>query len=125
MKISLLLKGAIVATALAMIPFKAYSMPQAFDEEIKQLVQKGDFRQAMQMGAMVGTVRAFCMIYKEGCIYPEDGPVTEVQLNTFSSSLIEEASSEIDEDIIKYQKAGINMAIKQCNKRYGLKLEYR
>ena len=79
----------------------------------------------MQMGAMFGTVRAFCMIYKEGCIYPEDGPVTEVQLNNFSSSLIEEASSEIDEDIIKYQKAGIDMAIKQCNKRYGLKLEYR
>ena len=65
------------------------------------------------------------MIYNEGCIYPEDGPVTEVQLNNFSSSLIEEASSEIDEDIIKYQKAVINMAIKQCNKRYGLKLEYR
>ena len=79
----------------------------------------------MQMGAMFGTVRAFYMIYKEGCIYPEDGPVTEVQLNNFSSSLIEEASSEIDEDIIKYQNAGINMAIEQCNKRYGLKLEYR
>ena len=125
MKISLLLKGAVVATTLAMTPLKAYSMPQEFDDEIKQLVQKGDFRQAMQMGAFFGTVRAFCMIYKEGFFHPEEGPVTEDQLNNFTSSLIEEADSEFDQETIKYQKAGINMAIKQCNERHGLKLEYR
>jgi len=125
MKISLLLKGTVVATALAMIPLKVYSMPQEFDDEIQQLVQKGDFRQAMQMGAFFGTVRAFCMIYNEGFIHPEEGPVTEVQLNSFTRSLIEDAGSEFDEDTVKYQKAGINMAIKQCNKRLGLNLEYR
>ena len=125
MKISLLLKGAVVATALAMIPLKVYSMPQEFDDEIRQLVQKGDFMQAMQMGAFFGTVRAFCMVYNEGFFHPEEGAVTEVQLNNFTSSLIEEADTEFDEETIKYQKAGINMAIKQCNKRLGLNLEYR
>ncbi len=120
-----MLLGAIVATALAITPFEAYSIPQELDEETKKLVQKGDFRQAMVMGAMFGTVRSLCMIYKEGFVHPEEGPVTEVRLNSFTSSLIEDAGSGFDEDIIKYQKAGINMAIKQCNKSLGLKLEYR
>ena len=125
MRINLLLKGVVLATTLAIAPFKAYSMPQEFEGETGQLGQIGDFRQAMQMGAFFGTVRAFCMIYNEGFIHPEEGPVTEVQLNSFTRSLIEDAGSEFDEDTIQYQKAGINMAIKQCNKRLGLNLEYR
>ena len=122
---SLLLKGAVITATLAMTPFKAYSIPEGFDEENKQLIQKGDFRQAMQMGAMFGTVRAFCMIWKEGFIHPEEGRVTEEQLNSFTSSLINDPGSEVDKEIIKYQKAGMNMAIKQCNQKFGLKLEYR
>ena len=125
MKVSLLLKGTVAATALAMTPFRAYSMPQGMQDEMRQLVQKGDFRQALQMGAMLGTVSSFCMIHEEGFVHPEEGPVTEAQLNDFTSKLMDKTRAEFDDYLFEYQRMGMNMAIMECNKKLGLKLEYR
>ena len=125
MKISLLLKGAVVATALAMTPLKAYAMPQGMQDEMRQLVQKGDNRQTLQMGVMLGMVSSFCMIYKGGFVHPEEGPVTEAQLNDFTSKLMDKTRAEFDDYLFEYQRMGMNVAIMECNKKLGLKLEYR
>ena len=125
MKTSLLLKGAVVATTLAMTPFKAYAMPQGMQDEMRQLVQKGDFRQALQMGVMLGMVSSFCMIHEEGFVHPEEGPVTEAQLNDFTSKLMDKTRAEFDDYLFEYQRMGMNLAIMECNKKLGLKLEYR
>ena len=125
MKISLLLKGAVVATTLAMTPFKTYSMPQGMQDEMRQLVQKGDYRQALQMGVMLGMVSSFCIIHEEGFVHPEEGPVTEVQLNDFTSKLMDKTRAEFDDYLFEYQRMGMNVAIMECNKKLGLKLEYR
>ena len=100
-------------------------MPQGMQDEMRQLVQKGDFRQALQMGAMLGTVSSFCMIHEEGFVHPEEGPVTEAQLNDFTSKLMDKTRAEFDDYLFEYQRMGMNMAIMECNKKLGLKLEYR
>ena len=72
-------------------------------------MQKGDFRQAMQMGAMAGTISSFCIIAKDGYVHPEEGPVTIDMLNKLTSEMLKKARSEFNDYLFSYQKAGLNL----------------
>ena len=121
----LLLNGLLVATVLSLTPSRAYSLPPNFQKEMGSLMQKGDFRQAMQMGAMAGTISSFCIIARDGYVHPDEGPVTIDMLNELTSEMLKKARSEFNDYLFSYQKAGLNLGISECNKLLGVQLDYR
>ena len=121
----LLLNGLLVAIVLFLSPSKVSSMPSRLQADIRKAMQTGDFRQAMQLEAMAGTMSSFCMMAQEGIVVPGEGPVTVDVLNNLSSKLLTKARSEFDDYLFPYQKIGLNMGIIECNKVLGVQLDYR
>ena len=124
-KIKLLLNGLLVSTILILASSKVFSMPPALQDDIKHAMQKGDFRQGVQLGMMAGSLTSLCLMAKEGVVLPGEGPLTVNYLNDMSSQLLAKVRSEFDDYLFPYQKVGLNMGIVECNKLLGLQLHYR
>ena len=124
-KAKFLLNGLIVTTFLFLVPSKASSMPQQIQDDIRDAMQTGNFRQGMQLGMMTGSISIMCFFASEGMVLPGEGPLNVKVLNDISSKLLAKARSEFDDDFIPYHKAGVNLGITECNKILDEQLDYR
>ena len=93
--------------------------------EIKNAMQTANTRQAIQLGAMAGSMSSICLMASEGVIVPGEGPMTVDTLNDISTMLLTKARSEFDDTFIQYHKAGVNLGINECNKILDEQLDYR
>lgn len=124
-KTKFLLNGLLVTTFLFLVPSKVSSMPQQIQDDIRDAMQIGNFRQGMQLGMMAGVMSSYCFFASEGIVVPGEGPLTVKVLNDISSQLLAKARSEFDDDFIPYHKAGVNLGINECNKILDEQLDYR
>ena len=124
-KTKFLLNGLLVTTFLFLVPSKVSSMPPKIQDDITYAMQKGNFRQGMQLGMMAGSMSIMCFFASEGVILPGEGPLNVKVLNDISSQLLSKARSEFNDDFIPYHKAGVNLGINECNKILNEKLDYR
>ena len=88
-------------------------------------MQTADIRQAIQLGAMAGSMTSICLMVSEGMIKPGEGPMTVDDLNEISTMLLTKARSGFDDTFIQYHKAGVNLGISECNKVLDAQLDYR
>ena len=100
-------------------------MPTQTEDEIKNAMQTAGLRQAIQLGAMAGSMSSICLMASEGVIVPGEGPMTVDTLNDISTMLLTKARSEFDDTFIQYHKAGVNLGISECNKLLDTQLDYR
>ena len=124
-KTKFLLNGLLVATFLFLVPSKVSSMPPQIQDDIRDAMQTGNFRQGMQLGMMAGVMTSNCLFASEGTVVPGEGPLTVKVLNDISSKLLAKARSEFDDDFIPYHKAGVNLGIIECNKILEEQLDFR
>ena len=124
-KTKFLLNGLLVTTFLFLVPSKVSSMPPKIQDDIRDAMQTGNFRQGMQLGMMAGVMTSNCFFASEGTVVPGEGPLTVKVLNDISSKLLAKARSEFDDDFIPYHKAGVNLGINECNKILDEQLDYR
>ena len=120
-----LLNGLLVFTVFFLAPSKVSSMPTQTEDEIKNAMQTADLRQAIQLGAMAGSMSSICLMASEGVIVPGEGPMTVDDLDEISTMLLTKARSEFDDTFIQYHKAGVNLGINECNKILDEQLDYR
>ena len=120
-----LLNGLLVVTVLFLAPSKVSSMPTQTEDEIKNAIKTADTRQAIQLGAMAGSMSSMCLLAIEGVIVPGEGPMTVDDLNEISTMLLTKARSGFDDTFIQYHKAGVNLGIIECNKILDEQLDYR
>ena len=120
-----LLNGLLVFTVLFLAPSKVSSMPTQTEDEIKNAIKTADTRQAIQLGAMAGSMSSMCLLAIEGVIVPGEGPMTVDDLNEISTMLLTKARSGFDDTFIQYHKAGVNLGISECNKLLDEQLDYR
>ena len=120
-----LLKGLLVVTVLFLAPSKVSSMPTQTEGEIKNAMQTANTRQAIQLGAMAGSMSSICLMASDGVIVPGEGPMNVKDLNEISTMLLTKARSEFDDTFIQYHKAGVNLGISECNKVLDAQLDYR
>ena len=120
-----LLNGLLVVTVLFLAPSKVSSMPTQTEDEIKNAIKTADTRQAIQLGAMAGSMSSMCLLAIEGVIVPGEGPMTVDDMNEISTMLLAKARSGFDDTFIQYHKAGVNLGISDCNKILGEQLDYR
>ena len=120
-----LLNGLLVVTVLFLAPSKVSSMPTQTEDEIKNAMQTAGLRQAIQLGAMAGSMSSICLMASEGVIVPGEGPMTVDDLDEISTMLLTKARSEFDDTFIQYHKAGVNLGISECNKLLDEQLDYR
>ena len=123
--IAVLLNTVALTSILSLTYTSAYSMPLQVENELKQLMAKGTFRQGLQMGMMGGFISTYCMLTKEGIVVPNEGPMTEEDINEVSRMLLQKARAEFEGYLFPYQKAGVNLGINECNKNFGMQLDYR
>ena len=55
-KTKFLLNGLLVTTFLFLVPSKVSSMPPQIQDDIRDAMQTGNFRQGMQLGMMAGVM---------------------------------------------------------------------
>ena len=120
-----LLNGLLFVTVLFLAPSKVSSMPTQIRDEIKNAMQTANIRQAIQLGAMAGSMSALCIMVIEGVVRPGEGPMTVDDLNEMSTRLITQAGAGFDDTFITYHKAGVNLGISECNKLLDEQLDYR
>ncbi len=119
------MNGLLVFTVFFLAPSKVSSMPTQTEDEIKNAMQTADLRQAIQLGAMAGSMSSICLMASEGVIVPGEGPMTVDDLDEISTMLLTKARSEFDDTFIQYHKAGVNLGISECNKVLDAQLDYR
>ena len=69
---------------------------------------------------MADVITTYCILTKEGIIAPNEGPMTEEDINEVSRMLLQKARAEFDDSLFSYQKAGVNLGINVCNKNFGM-----